>query len=1115
MRLSSKVGDYSNAGSIIDRQQIQADGGETVFNLTFIDGAEEVYLNGARLMKGALRDYTTSPSKITLNAALATGDDLLLVGRASANEIPYTKSVSESVVLTDEGQTEVIFSSIETESIELYVSGNLVDRGRLTSPQDFELRAGSTSTIDLKHTYPAGTIIEGVQGGRLSFVDADSLIVNDGETSKSLSDRFSKTQETKQYFIESNGAQLQDLVVGLVLKKWRIDNTTGIPMEDDYGQYPVLKLGKSYWNPRIAGEQSEFQVITWVSAGDSLVITAADTVSGDTFTLEYARRIPGIDDQLTNVARANNVRDNEVAFLREGTVSGIRYFYDANSQVTYSVSPAISGEITAIGVDVSGVVMLTVDGSTVDVVNAVDYGSVSEGTIVKHRRGTNAEIMSDVPALGELLFNTTDNSIHMGDGAREGGHSVLLQSIARSLNVTDSDVGYANEGLTVTKILYDSPTQTTWSAPADAIGKIIQSVVSDQLTTTEPAVYTLVGLDKGKYLSNFSSVQKMIDKSPVGGDPYFEHILGNQYSTGDTNWRVVSTLGVDLGGGLFASPISSVCMDDFGLSESGDNSQIILDAAEFATSMHTNQTGKDFEILSDVTLEKDINIKWGDNRYFGAQFTIIGSELALSNAIQADIAVGDFEFNVDTNTDINEGDIIQILDTADYSFSLHRPVYKQGEFAKVLRSALGVVTLESFVRGKYAALTSVLRKVSLLDVDMDGGTFDNVGGASSYAFRATNCTGKININDTSGGASAAVNINRCYGLDFNLRDSNHKAANVGTNYGIVITDSQAVEVHARNSHGTRHGISTGTVGTNPVVNRDININGANISSEEAQGADFHGNAENCYYKDCRISNGFNLAGKDCGYIDCDVIAGRFASSRAPYQFAEVVGGEMLIRGGTVTIPAEASYPLARNSSTADAGFYSSDVSFVIKGMKIDCGKNWTAGVFINIQNQSPGIKISSIHIDDIDLINDINANFDRILLGTLGNGALRTENLHIGRISRNRTIDRWMVNTGGFLASGSHVTLPTQSSVSYRTVAAGNNSSTADIIDFIGYPFRPIVTHSTFQNLTGSAVMLGYLTALSTVQMTLQARTADFSNAPGDINVDIMYNISMNDYIVP
>lgn len=50
-----------------------------------------------------------------------------------------------------------------------------------------------------------------------------------------------------------------------------------------------------------------------------------------------------------------------------------------------------------------------------------DYGTIADGLVVEHRRGAAAEIAAGTPAIGELWFNTTDNSIHMGDGATPGG----------------------------------------------------------------------------------------------------------------------------------------------------------------------------------------------------------------------------------------------------------------------------------------------------------------------------------------------------------------------------------------------------------------------------------------------------------------------------------------------------------------------------------------------------------------------------------------------------------------------------------------------------------------------------------------------------------------------
>ena len=287
-RLSSKTGDYSQAGMIVDRQQLVAVGGETSFNLTFVDGSEEVYIDGARAMKGSNKEYTTSTGKITLTSPLTAGTEILLVGRASANEIPYNKASSETVVLTS-GQTEVEFESIETDAIEIYINGPLVDRGRLTSPQDYELRANSNTIIDLKHTFAAGTVLEGVQGGRLAWVDANNLVVNDGSTSKSLSSRFAATQESNSFFIQTTGMNLSHLAVGTVLHKWSV-GIDGAPYLDSSGLYPILKLDGSYWMPSTSVSGS-WTIASWTIGGTSLSIVAVDTTSGLPETIQYTRRL--------------------------------------------------------------------------------------------------------------------------------------------------------------------------------------------------------------------------------------------------------------------------------------------------------------------------------------------------------------------------------------------------------------------------------------------------------------------------------------------------------------------------------------------------------------------------------------------------------------------------------------------------------------------------------------------------------------------------------------------------------------------------------------------------------------------------------------------------------
>lgn len=289
-RLSAIAGDYTQSGMIIDRQQYTAEGGELGFDLTFIDGSEEVYVDGARKLKGATEDYVTGTGKIIFNNPLTLDQKILLIGRASSNEIPYSRSVSESVVV-ENGQTEVTFLNIGTEALEVYVSGPLVDRGRLDSPQDYELKPNSSDTIILTSTFPAGTIIQGIQGDRLAWVDADNLVVNDGTDSKSLSTRFKGTLESDEYFMRTNATQLQTLSAGMILEKWLKPLNSLTPVTSALGTYPALKLGYGYWIPDMPGLTGRFQVLSWTQSGEyTLIVNCLEVPSGDPLSLVYRRR---------------------------------------------------------------------------------------------------------------------------------------------------------------------------------------------------------------------------------------------------------------------------------------------------------------------------------------------------------------------------------------------------------------------------------------------------------------------------------------------------------------------------------------------------------------------------------------------------------------------------------------------------------------------------------------------------------------------------------------------------------------------------------------------------------------------------------------------------------
>lgn len=134
-----------------------------------------------------------------------------------------------------------------------------------------------------------------------AMIDADSLVVDDGETSDTLSNRFSRIRESDKHFMETNGVNLQDLATNLEIRKWVINSSNGSPEVDNSGLHPVLRLGRSYWNPGVSDSDLVFKVVTWNITGNDLAITATDTNTGDNYTLTYTRRIDiGLEDITTD-----------------------------------------------------------------------------------------------------------------------------------------------------------------------------------------------------------------------------------------------------------------------------------------------------------------------------------------------------------------------------------------------------------------------------------------------------------------------------------------------------------------------------------------------------------------------------------------------------------------------------------------------------------------------------------------------------------------------------------------------------------------------------------------------------------------------------------------------
>lgn len=104
---------------------------------------------------------------------------------------------------------------------------------------------------------------------------------------------------------------------------------------------------------------------------------------------------------------------------------------------------------------------------------------------------------------------------------------IELSSIARGLNVPDSQVGFADVGATVKEYLHDKTTQKTYAVPIEAQGQTIVSVVEDVLEASG-GTYELGSADQivGKHglqqghFSNYFMFKQLVQNADGGSRLY-------------------------------------------------------------------------------------------------------------------------------------------------------------------------------------------------------------------------------------------------------------------------------------------------------------------------------------------------------------------------------------------------------------------------------------------------------------------------------------------------------------------------------------------------------------------------------------------------------------------
>lgn len=263
----------------------------------------------------------------------------------------------------------------------------------------------------------------------------------------------------------------------------------------------------------------------------------------------------------------------------------------------------------------------------------------------------------------------------------------------------------------------------------------------------------------------------------------------------------------------------------------------------------------------------------------GRHISTVGGSWGSLPALSADVNKGDRTLTFASAPSIVPGDVLQIYNPTDFSFSGFRAEYRAGEFIRVAKVSGTTVTLQGTLCDSYLAADVDLYKLQgATSCNLRGFTLKGLGDGSNAVFGIN----FFNAVDSSiedvrvyGCSYTQISVNQCFNVQLRgCTGEEDFTTNFGGDYGLAIANSHIVNVSGGYYAAARHGVTTGGFsGVGCVSCRYMSFQGVTISTSGAsQAADFHGNMEYSWFDNCVIDGGF-AGGGDYFYVTNNVVRG--------------------------------------------------------------------------------------------------------------------------------------------------------------------------------------------------------------------------------------------------
>lgn len=287
----------------------------------------------------------------------------------------------------------------------------------------------------------------------------------------------------------------------------------------------------------------------------------------------------------------------------------------------------------------------------------------------------------------------------------------------------------------------------------------------------------------------------------------------------------------------------------------------------------------------------------------GSQSGLIfdGGDLIALPMLAIDAAPGAQKLKFASAHGLSSGDTMTLWNSTTASFSNWRANYHDGEHARVAQALSPTeILLDRQLRANLPIASTQCFRRPMKGIKLVGNLRyrapDTLHTACRLRHLDDSCIDCLNV---SGGASAALTLQKCFGVTGHRIQATQHGAMGGTDYGLLIGNSQAINFTSGAFRGRRHAVTLGgDAAPGAVPCRDVEVHGeyANDPSSGVTALTVHGNAEDYVLRG--VSHGGVSLGGDRGAF--------YGHAYSPTQsnlytihFAELLGTTFSLDGSRV------------------------------------------------------------------------------------------------------------------------------------------------------------------------------------------------------------------------